>query len=444
MTQPHRRGALELSARAPGGRDRVMDLVRAVSVLVVVLGHWTMAAVQDSGERLRLSNVLEVAPALRPTTWLLQVMPLFFVVAGFTTAVSLRHTGRGVPSFLAARLERVLRPTLALIAVWLPLAWLLPRLGLPAALLDTSAAHAAMVLWFLAVYLLLALMAPAQHAVHRRHPWLLVAVLPLVAIGLDRAQGTAWAGVGFVNYLVVFGFCVELGLLYADGRLTEVARSRWWVVAAVALVALVTATTVGPYPVSMIDLPGQAVSNMLPPSVCVVLVALLQVAVLMLARPHLQRWLSRPGAWLATAVVNRSVMTLFLWHVTAYVAAAAVLLGAGLPLPPVGSGTWWLHKVLWVFVAGIVTVAVVRLLSPVERLPRRAAQAPGRWVTVAGVAAVAGLTMVAAAGFADPFERGGVAVAGVSFAAAPGAALVALSWLLIRWPTSADPLRARR
>lgn len=173
---------------------------------------------------------------------------------------------------------------------------------------------------------------------------------------------------------------------------------------------------------------------MLPPSVCVLLVALLQVAAVMLARPHLQRWLSRPGPWLTTVVVNRSVMTLFLWHVSAYVVAAGILLGAGLPLPQVGSGTWWLHKVLWLLVAAIVTVGLVWLFSPVERQPGGAAQAPGRWVPLAGVAAVAGLTMVAAAGFADPLERGGLAVAGVTFAAAPGAALVGLSWLLSRWP----------
>jgi hypothetical protein len=81
-------------------------------------------------------------------------------------------------------------------------------------------------LWFLAVFLLLAVVAPAQHALHSRQPWLLVTTLPVVALLLDRVQGTAVAPIGYLNYLVVFGFCQELGFLYADGTLVR-ARRRW-------------------------------------------------------------------------------------------------------------------------------------------------------------------------------------------------------------------------
>ena len=35
----------ELAARTPASRNRSIDLLRAVSILCVVLGHWLMAAV---------------------------------------------------------------------------------------------------------------------------------------------------------------------------------------------------------------------------------------------------------------------------------------------------------------------------------------------------------------------------------------------------------------
>ncbi|MDQ3383084.1 MAG: acyltransferase [Actinomycetota bacterium] len=424
---------------APSERDRVVDLVRAASILVVVLGHWTMAAVErDGADGIRLGNVLEVSPWLHPATWVLQVMPLFFFAAGFTNALALDRRGRGARTFLSGRLGRVLRPTLPFVAVWLLLAWALIAMGVPPDVVDTAGANAAIVLWFLAVYLVLALVAPAQVAVHRRFPWLLVAVLPLVALALDGTQGSSWAGLGFLNYVVVFAFCQELGLLYADRRLIDLPRRAWWLVLAGSGALLVAATALGPYPVSMIDLPGQAMSNMLPPSVCVVLVGVLQVALLMVARPRLHRWLRRPRPWRATVAVNSCVVTIFLWHLTGFVAASGLLLGLGLPLPPVGTAAWWAHKVLWLAVAGASTVVLVRLMSwPERHPPRRAPQpapAPGVLVGPGAALAAAGLAMLASAGFAAPFERGGIALAGVSFAAAPGVALIVASWVLSRWP----------
>ena len=58
-----------------------MDLLRAVSIVIVVLGHWTMAAVTaDAG--IHAGNILSLADWTHPFTWLFPVMPVFFVVGG--------------------------------------------------------------------------------------------------------------------------------------------------------------------------------------------------------------------------------------------------------------------------------------------------------------------------------------------------------------------------
>lgn len=431
--------ASRLQQVTPHGRDRLVDLIRAVSILVVVLGHWLMADLQLVEGELRLRNVLAVSPALQPATWFLQVMPLFFVAAGFTTALALRGERRDTRAFWAGRTERVLNPTLLLVALWLPLAWVLPLLGVSPRLADTAGQNAAMVLWFLAVYLVLTLVAPLQLRVHRRAPWLLLAVLPILALLLDRTQGTPLAAVGFANYVVVFAWCAELGVLYAEGRLTRLPRRVWWGTLATSLGLLLLATGPGPYPVSMIGLPGQEISNMLPPSVCVVLVAATQLSLVLMVRPALLRWLDRPTPWLLTVAVNRSIMTIFLWHLTAFVAVAGAAVAFGAPFPEGGSAAWWGVKVLWVVAAAVVTLALVLLLSPVERRPAVAARRPGRLAGAAVLLAALGMTMVASAGFADPFERGGVSLAGLTFAPAPGVALLVLAAVLLRWPRSRPP-----
>jgi hypothetical protein len=303
----------------------------------------------------------------------------------------------------------------------------------PAVVVDAAGDAAAMPLWFLAVFLLLAVLAPAHHALHRRWPRALLAVLPVVALLLDRLQGTALAPLGYLNYVVVFGFSQELGFLYADGVLVR-ARRRWWALAtAAALGALVLLTGPGPYPVSMLGLPGQRVSNMLPPSVCVIAVGVVQLGLVMLARPTLLRWLQRPGPWRATVVANTVVMTLFLWHLTGLVLVAVGAYLLELPLPPIGSARWWVEKPVWLLAATAVTAGLVLLLSPVERAAAgRVRTTPGRWGGTAALLAVAGLTVVACSGFADPLERSGIALAGQQFAPAAGAALLASAWLLSR------------
>lgn len=433
-----------LADATPAGRDRLVDLVRAASIVVVALGHWTMAALAprpDGG--LQVRNILEVTPWAHALTWVFQVMPLFFFAAGFTSALALSRRQRSWSAFAASRLVRVLPPTVLFVAVWLVLSWALVRAGVPAGVVDSAGDAAAMPLWFLAVFLLLAMVAPAQYRLHRRHRWLLLPLLPVLALLLDRLQGTALAPLGYLNYLVVFGFSQELGFLYADGALVR-ARRRWWLAAtAAALGVLLVLTGPGPYPVSMLGLPGQEVSNMLPPSVCVIAVGVVQLGLVMLARPALLRWLERPRAWRTVVAANSAVMTLFLWHITGLVLAAGAAYLAGLALPPIGSARWWAEKPLWLVAAAAVTAALVLLLSPVERAAAARAgferagsegadSAPSGTAGLAAPVAVAGLTMVACAGFANPLERSGVALAGQQFTPAAGAALLGLAWLLSR------------
>jgi len=102
------------AATAPD-RDRFIDAVRAGSLLIVVLGHWLMAAVVVQGDQIIGANALTSIPALQLATWLLQVMPLFFIAGGFSNITvwrSLRRRGGTYPEYLKGRLVRLLRPTL--------------------------------------------------------------------------------------------------------------------------------------------------------------------------------------------------------------------------------------------------------------------------------------------------------------------------------------------
>jgi hypothetical protein len=132
--------------------------------------------------------------------------------------------------------------------------------------------------------------------------------------------------------------------------------------------------------------------------------------------------------------VSSGVLTVFLWHLTALVAAAAVLAGGlGLTDPP-GTAAWWAAKPLYVLVAAVVLAGLVAALAPVERR-QRAAPADRRTAVVAAGLLLAGLGLagVAASGFLHPFDVHGRAVLGLRFRPVVAVALLAAgTWLATR------------
>ena len=79
-----------MASGAKADRNRAIDLYRAIAMLAVAVGHWmAMNIAIDSSGELVAGNALEAAPGMAIMTWLFQVMPLFFVVGGFSSAMSL-------------------------------------------------------------------------------------------------------------------------------------------------------------------------------------------------------------------------------------------------------------------------------------------------------------------------------------------------------------------
>ena len=113
--------ARRLAESTPSDRNRYVDFLRAASILVVVLGHWLMAAPQMVGDGVAFNHLLSTTEWTHYLTWVLQVMPLFFLVGGYANAASWRSARlRGEPyaAWLRARLRRLVLPVLPLLAVW--------------------------------------------------------------------------------------------------------------------------------------------------------------------------------------------------------------------------------------------------------------------------------------------------------------------------------------
>ncbi len=421
-----------LADATPPTRDRYVDFLRAVAILAVVCGHWLIATIHRSPHGIEIGNVLSRSPGLRPATWAFQVMGVFFVVGGFSTR---RTIEAKVPfdagAFFASRVERLLRPTLVFVVVWIVGAAALLAVGVDARLTHAIARIAAQPLWFLAVYLVVTLIAPMQLAIHRRWPMALLVGLPLATLVGDWLRFSDHApGVAVLNYLFVFAFAQELGFHLAAGwdRITRRGAAS---VAVGAFAGLVVAVTLGPYPLSMVGLPGARVSNMSPPTVCILLLTMMQTAGFTLLRPAGRRWLARRCPWIATVTANAGIMTIFLWHLS-----AAAIVGAGFyaidVLPAPGSAQWWLLKIPWLAACLILLVILAVVFVGFERLPAWTGREQGRAAVraVGIVLAVRGFAGFALTGFDHPFQTGGSAFLGLRLSPAADLALLVAGYLL--------------
>jgi hypothetical protein len=386
-----------------------------MAILVVVLGHWLMAIVYFDGSTFSGASALDVVPATWVLTWVLQVMPLFFFVGGFSNFTSWRaerRKGGGYYSFISARLERLLAPTLVFIGIWVAAAMTV-ELAAPelAAKLQPALAIIAKPLWFIAVYVIVVALAPTMLKVHERHGWRVPVAMTLAAVVVDLCRlSLDLPLIGYLNFAFVWLFAHQLGFFYADGRLAMVSR-RWLVAICLAAVGLLVAlTTVGPYARSMVGAEGGGVSNNSPPSICIIVLSTWLIAAAMLLRPRATAWLERSRNWKVVIAANSMIMTIFLWHLTALLVAVVIAFPLGFPQPLGGSAAWWALRPMWMAVLVVALVPFVLLLGRFER-PRRGTRVKATGSAFRAASAVgvvtAGMAGFATAGFSHVLSAGG-------------------------------------
>ncbi|GES03621.1 acyltransferase [Acrocarpospora corrugata] len=369
-------------AVAPAPRDRFIDVLRVFGMALVVVQHWSMPVLDYSGGRLATGNALAAIPLV---TWLSQVMPLVFFAGGAANAISWRKNPDG---WVAKRVGRLGWPVVPLAAVWLPLPYLLGWWGLPEQPVELASRLVGQLLWFLAVYLLAVVATPY---LVRMRAGVVLPVLAGGAVVMDVVRFAGFEPAGYLNVVFVWLAVHQIGFLYAQGRLAWLSgrRAAGLAVAGFGMVAALVAA--GPYPASMIGMPG-AISNMAPPSACLLALFAGQLGLAMLLRPALNRMAARPRAGALLGWLAPRMMTIYLWHMPALVAVAGVaVVGFGLDTPAIGSASWWTLTPLWLLCLGALLSVLVGLFARFER--------PPAWVGGSVVLVGGGLTTLMVTGF---------------------------------------------
>ena len=390
----------------PSDRNRVVDLLRALSILVVVFGHWLMAAVTIENGELVAGHLLILADWTHPLTWLFQVMPVFFLVGGYANGLSWRSARRRDETYggwLRARLRRLTLPVVPLLLFWTVGGWLALRLGFDWEVLQLASQVALVPTWFLAAYVVIVTIAPLGLWIWERWGWWsIIAGLALSGLCDWLSISVGIVAVGFLNYIFVWGTVHQIGFAWLDGTLDETWKRALMAVSGLAGTMLLVG--LGPYPVAMVGLDTTEITNSYPPRVTLAFLGMFQSGLALVFEKPLKRLTQRRGVWIFVVGVSARIMTLYLWHLTAMVIVIGLSIavgGWGLGLEPL-SAQWWLTRPIWFLVVGLVTIGMIALFgrfeSPVEDLR----PAPAWWRPLFAVFGIcAGLGLLAAIGIAD-------------------------------------------
>lgn len=338
------------------GRDRVTDFVKSAALLLVVIGHSLAWFVRPDGS---LDNTLNHAPQLWWLTWALQILPLFFFIAG---AGMVRLAGERAAGRYLSRAAGLMEPAV-LLFVFAFVASCVLHATAPVSLQRNLGVLMVQLTWFLGGYMLYIALAPV---LLRMSGYAGIVSMLAVIAGVDWLRLHVSASLGWLNMLLVWAFFTTIGT-----RKDALRRSPAWLrLLGLGLAAAAAALLIayGPYSKALITATGlPGISNLAPPTLVLACAGVAQILALTLVWPALQRWLHSDRVWVPVAIFGSRAMQVYLYHMLVLVVVVLPFIARRSVTQPLSVSWWGQHALVFV-----VTLSVVMLAAPALRRASRA------------------------------------------------------------------------
>jgi hypothetical protein len=328
-----------------------MSLLRILSLTGVVLGESLLAFTMRGDSE----------PAWAwPLTWLLQLVPLFFLAGGHSNLLAWRAMEGHYVSYVVSRVGWLIRPVLAFVIAWLVIPLSLELLKVPESGVAAFSRIIVQPLWLLGLYVLVVACTPLMHRLHRTLPAGTPLALLAGVVGLGFVGGSVAAHIGGVLVALLFA---QLAFHYADGTLWAIPRSVLVTVAAVAFAGLVLLTVFGAQPKLQLAEPT-GYAAFAPSLAGVLLIGIVQTVLVALPREAGLRAFATSAPARVAAVVRAAPMTVYL----VYLCAMLVLEGLfGVASRATGIG--WLTQPRMIFAVGLIAMPTLLAFLWFERRP---------------------------------------------------------------------------
>ena len=331
------------------GRDRVADLVKATALLLVMCAHSLAWTKLPDGS---MSNILDVAPHLFMLTWLFQILPLFFFIAGsgLTSLISQPTTARYL-----GRMDRLLTPASMLLLVTFVLTIAIGTFHKDA-ITNAAGLLPVQLTWFLGVYVCIVALTPILAKVSASIPMIVGWLAAIGAIDLVRINISE--SFGWINLILVWALFAILGLRIKEIR----ALPRGYLAAG--MVGCILAATgliiVGPYSPALISTTAvQGISNLAPPTIVLAFAGMAQICALALLWPSLEHFIHKDNRWIPVAIFATRAMQLYLYHMLFLAVGIAIIYVVG-GNPTTLGFIWWCQHIA----VALVAIGTVWILAP--------------------------------------------------------------------------------
>ena len=261
------------SATGSNGHRDAIDVARVLALLLVVVGHLTLAVIDRADDRVRGANLLELHPGWAVAA-ALAPMPVFFAAAGWANA-------RATPVSAGPRLRSFVGAAAAVVVAWSAGVVVADVVAGDPGIVADGARVATQPVWFLAAYVPLAAGGHLLSTFVARRPVAVVggclaalALLDLARFGFGAPDWIGWPG-----FFVAWGVPWLLGAWWRHRVETGPFRERWTgtVLAGGALIGAVVLVHAGGYAPALIDAVPGARSNTTPPTLYTATVGIAQV-----------------------------------------------------------------------------------------------------------------------------------------------------------------------
>jgi Acyltransferase family len=214
-------------------------------------------------------------------------------------------------------------------------------------------------LWFLGVYVPLTVLTPFLVRAHRRAPGSMMGLSVGVVIALQYvhfALGLGGVVVTLLSFLSVWGTAYQLGFV-----LEQVRRNRRLALGSlvVGLAGIIGSSAFG-YSLSMVTRITDARSNMGPPTIQIVFLALFQMGLICVFQNLLRRIAGRSTVARIVRFIDAHQMTIYAIHLPIWVAVLVLLRSTTLALADHATVGWVVARPLWLLAPGAILVTALR------------------------------------------------------------------------------------
>jgi hypothetical protein len=333
--------------------------------------HWVFTILVWRSDGPHADNPIGYVSGLWSLTWVLQVMPLFFVAGGFVHARAWARD-RGQPgawaSFVKRRGVQLGLPSLVLIAV-------VAGAGTAIAFLheggDPWVTRGILLvlspLWFLVVYMVLVVTVPLWDRLDRRWGELVPIGMAVSTMAVDLVRFRfGHPEVAWFNMVLVWGAAHQVG--WSWDRLRNAPVRFGHALMLIGFAGLVGLTNMGLYPRSMVGTTSTAdrFSNMGPPTLPIVALLILQLGLVIAYRDRILEIAEHPKTQRFVAWLSANAMPLFLWHTVGF-ALFYALMRFVTTVPEEPNLMWWITRPLWLIGPALLTYPLIKLTRGIRR-----------------------------------------------------------------------------